>query len=199
MVMTEENKNTQEDLKQAFVDDLYEESMEELDSIANEADNDDVIDEARGQINKIFEKFKGWVNDAPDSKQVMDALKEARYEVRDVLSQTKDKVVEVSQSDNVQKTLSAGKDFLVASGELIGDGFKAANEALMKNENVANLKEKSDEKIKELRSSEKLKSFVESANDVSLKINETIFGGIRQFFDTDEDIDDDVEEMEEDA
>ena len=91
--------------------------------------------------------------------------------------------MEISNSEQFKNTVSAGKDFLIGAGVLIGDGIKAGADALMKNDNIKNFVNTADEKLDVLRESEGLKNAVDSAEQITQKVGDAVFSGIRKFLD----------------
>ena len=89
--------------------------------------------------------------------------------------------MEISNSDQFKNTVSAGKDFLLGAGALIGDGIKAGADALMKNDNIKNFVNTADEKLDVLRESEGLKNAVDSAEQVSSSIKKIVQLPIRVY------------------
>lgn len=174
--MEEENK---------VVDQLEEQSLNELETLreANNEDNKQVIEEAKKKIEDIYDDLKDWVKDNKDPEKVKAAMNKAKDDAIDVLNKTKDKAIEVSQSDQFKATLAAGKEFLVGAGTIIGNGLKAGADVLMQNEQIKNVVEKADEKLDVLRESEGLKSAVNTAEEVTGKVTQAVFGGIKKFLD----------------
>ena len=125
----------------------------------------------------------GGTIDANDPEKVKEAVNKAKDDAVDILKTTKDKAVELSQSEQFKTTLTAGKDFLVGAGGMLADGLKAGADILMRNEQIKKVVDQADEKLDVLRESESLRNAVDTAEEVTGKVTEAVFGGIKKFFD----------------
>lgn len=167
------------------VDLLEEETMHALDSMheENNFENDQVIDESREKIKHIFSELKDWCKENSDPETIREHIKQAAQESREVLKSTKEKVIEVSQSDQFKATMESGKDFLSGTVSMMSDGLKYGAQALMKNDSVRNFVETADQKLDAVRDNETVKKAVDKAEEVTTKVNDAIFTGIKNFLD----------------
>ena len=76
---------------------------------------------ASGKLIEVTTKFKSTIQIGKGEKLV---------DAKNILSSTKDKVVEVSESEQFKQTVSAGKEFLQGTAGLVVDGFKYGKETL---------------------------------------------------------------------
>lgn len=167
------------------VDQLQDQSLIELETLReeNNEENKKVVDDAKKRIEEIIEEFKEWAKDNSEPEKVKENLNKAKDDVLDVLHNTKDKVVEISESEQFKETIQAGKDFLTGAGTLVADGLKAGADLLMQNDQIKKLVDQADEKLDVLRESESLKSAVNAAEEVTGKVTDALFTGIKKFFD----------------
>ena len=177
--MSEENKTVD------VVEELKEEALTELSTLEeeNNTENERIISDAKEKIKAIFDDLQIWIKNNTEPEKVKEGLNKAKDESIRILKTTKDKAIEISSSEQFKNTMSAGKDFLVGAGSLIGDGLKAGADVLMRNENIKNIVDTADQKLDVLRESENLKNAVDVAEDVTQKVNDAVFSGIRKFFD----------------
>ena len=177
--MSDENKSAE------VVQELEDEALNQLETLKeqNNKENDEVIQDAKEKIKAIFEDLQTWIKENMEPEKVKEGLNKAKEDTLKVLKATKEKAIEISNSEQFKNTISAGKDFLLGAGTLIGDGLKAGADALMKNDNIRNFVNTADEKLDVLRVSEGLKNAVDSAEQISLKVGDTVFNGIRKFLD----------------
>lgn len=166
------------------VETLHEQSLNELETLReeNNEENKKVVDDAKKKIDEILEELKVWAKDNVDPEKIEAAVNKAKTEVVDVLKTTKEKAIEVSESEQFRSTLNAGKDFLIGAGTLLADGIKTSADVLMKNEHIKKVVNEVDGKLDVLRESETLKNVVDSAEEVTGKVTEAIFGGMKKFF-----------------
>ena len=178
-----------EDVKQEtnvdeVVDSLEEESLKELSTLKEDhnENNDKVIYDAQEELRRIFIDFRRWVARSSDPTVIKENLTKLKEDAVDVLNTTRDKAIEVSDSDQFKKTLEAGKDFFQETGNLILEGFRAGKEVLMKNPVIKDMVEQADEKLDKLRENEKLQNAATKAFEASEKLNTAIFNGVKNFF-----------------
>ena len=179
------------------VEQLHEEALSELDSMSEEGntENKKVLEEARAKMDSIFKDLNQRVQGA-DKDKMKENVNNAKDEVFKVLNRTKEKAVEVSQSDNFKDTMKSGKDFVSGAGTLLADAFKAGADTLMKNESIKNAVETADEKFDTLRDSEGLKNAIDKAEEVTGKVSETIFGAIKNFLEPKERVEKETEQVD---
>ncbi len=179
--MADEEKNVVEELK--------EESMNQLETLREEGndENEKVIEDSKERLNKIFDDLKDWTKDTSDPEKIKAAFEKAKEEVSDVFKSAKEKAIEVSNSENFIKTVDASKNLVIGATGLIADGFKAGADVLMRNDTVKKAVEKTSDRIDDYRDSEGLKKVVDTAEELTEKLNSTLFGGLHKFFNSDED------------
>lgn len=167
-----------------ILDDTEQKSLNELQTLKEENNeaNTEVINEAEGEIKKIFSDLRKWISQNSDPETIKQNLENAKNQTLKVLDSARKKVIEVSDSEEFKKTVEAGKDFLKGTGSLIGEGFKDLKDALAKNPTMKKIFDNTDEQIDKLRSNENLKDAVDKVQEVSGKISEAIFNGINSFF-----------------
>ena len=66
---------------------------------------------------------------------------------------------------------------------MISDGFKAGADLLMSNDNIADFVNKANARLDVLHDSEGLKKGVDAAEELTNKVNQSVFGAIQKFFD----------------
>ena len=147
----------------------------------DDASQEEVVDDAKKKIEEIFNDLQDWLKDNMDPEAVKAALEKARQDSKDVLNRTKDRLVEIGNSEQFQSTMEAGKEFIQGTGEMIIDGVKAGTDALMRNDTIKKIVDHADSKLDVLRESEGLKKTVEAAEEVTEKVNKAVFDGIKSF------------------
>lgn len=181
--MSEEQKKVEE-TKEEVVEQLEEKTMEEIDELREEGneENEKIVDDAQDKIKGIFDDLRTWVKENSDPETIKEKMNASKDEIIRILEVTKEKAIEVSNSDHFKQTVEAGKSLVEGSAGLIADGFKAGADLLMSNENIADLVNKADSKLDVLRESEGLQKTVDAAEELTGKVNEALFGGLRKFF-----------------
>lgn len=193
----EDADQTSQEETNEVVEQLHEEALSELDSMSEEGntENKKVLEEARAKMDSIFKDLNQRVQGA-DKDKMKENVNNAKDEVFKVLNRTKEKAVEVSQSDNFKDTMKSGKDFVTGAGTMLADAFKAGADTLMKNESIKNAVETADEKFDTLRDSEGLKNAIDKAEEVTGKVSETIFGAIKNFLEPKERVEKETEQVD---
>lgn len=179
------NEETLNQVKESVVENLEESSVKELDALRedNNSENQKVVDDAQKKLSDIFEDLRNVIRDNSDPEKIKENFNNSRENVLDILENTRKKAVEVSNSDNFKQTIDAGKDFLEGAGGMISDGFKAGADLLMSNDNIADFVNKANARLDVLRDSEGLKKGVDAAEELTNKVNQSVFGAIQKFFD----------------
>lgn len=169
---------------QQYIDDLEKESIQELEVMheSDNTDNDEILEDARSKIEKVYDDLRDLLKDATDPEKVKEALNDAKDNVKDILSSTKDKVIEVSESEQFKDTLSAGKDFLQGTAGLVVEGFKYGKDTLKKNDSLRKVIDKADEKVDEIRTNDSVIRAVDKAEEVTEKATEALFTGLKKIF-----------------
>ena len=160
--MSEENKKVEVEESvdmptppaEDVVDQLHEGTLEGLESLSEEGnvENKKVLNDAKGKIDEIFKDLSRHVSDQ-DKDKIKENVNNAKDEVFKLLDKTKEKVQEVSESDNFKETVQSGKDFVTGAGTMLSDLFKAGTDKLMENENIKNFVDKTNEKVDSILSS----------------------------------------------
>lgn len=179
------NEETLNQVKESVVENLEESSVKELDALRedNNSENQKVVDDAQKKLSDIFEDLRNVIQDNSDPEKIKENFNNSREKVLDILENTRKKAVEVSNSDNFKQTIDAGKDFLEGVGGMISDGFKAGADLLMSNDNIADFVNKANARLDVLRDSEGLKKGFDAAEELTNKVNQSVFGAIQKFFD----------------
>jgi hypothetical protein len=174
----------QEEKELDAVDSMEKETFYELATLKEEGNqaNDDAVKDAEDQLKKIFDDCRSWIKANADPEAVKEQLQKAADDAGKVLNATKEKVIEVSQSEQFKKTVEAGKDFIVGTGTMIADGLKYGADTLMKNPTVKKVVDKADEKLDALRDNKNLQEAVDKTEEAVDKLNAAIFQGIKKFF-----------------
>lgn len=169
---------------QKKVDALEEEVLHELAVLKeeNNSANDQVINDAKVKIEEILDNLRDLLKDASDKDKVKAALNNAYDELKSILNVTRDKVIEVSDSEEFRRTLAAGKEFLTGTASLLFEGLKYGKEVLCRNDSLKNVIDKADAKVDELRTNENVLHAVDKAEEVTAKVNEAVFSGLKKIF-----------------
>ena len=167
------NEETLNQVKESVVENLEESSVKELNALRedNNSENQKVVDDAQKKLSDIFEDLRNVIQDNSDPEKIKENFNNSREKVLDILENTRKKAVEVSNSDNFKQTIDAGKDFLEGAG------------LLMSNDNIADFVNKANARLDVLRDSEGLKKGVDAAEELTNKVNQSVFGAIQKFFD----------------
>lgn len=181
--MADENKN--------LVDELEEKSLEELEAFheENNEENEKVVDEGKKQIKDIFADLRQVLKENSEPEKIKENINKAKENVVNTINTTRDKAVEVSNSDSFKQAIDGGKDLIEGTTGLIADGFKAAGDILMSNESIANLVGKADKHLDVVRDSEGLKKGLDAAEEITNKLNKAVFGNLQKFFEKKDDED----------
>ncbi len=171
------------------IDEMREESLMQLETMREDgnAENDEILNDSKKKLNDIFEDFKEWSKTNTDPDKLKEHYNKLKKDVENIFSTTKEKVIEVSNSENFIKALDGGKEFIVGAGGLVADGLKAGADLLMSNKNIKKAVDRTSDYVSE---SEGLKKTVDAAEELTTKLNQTIFGGLRKMFKSDEENED---------
>ena len=172
-----------EELNRA-VDSLEEKSLSELSEMTEDDNkkNEKVIYDAQEEIKRIFTDLRRWIVRNSDPEAIKANLEKAKDDTIDVLNKTREKAIEVSESEQFKNTLEAGKDFLVGTGTLIMEGLNVCKESLMKNDIVKEFVDKADSKLDVLRENKNLQDAAAKTYEATEKLNKAIFDGVKNFF-----------------
>ena len=166
------------------VDSLEEKSLIELSEMTEEDNikNEKFIYDAQVEIKRIFTDLRRWIVRNSDPEAVKENLEKAKEDTIEVLNKTREKAIDVSESEQFKKTMEAGKEFLVGTGTLIVEGFNVCKEALMKNDMVKEFVDKADSKLDVLRDNKNLQDAATKTFEATEKLNKAIFDGVKNFF-----------------
>lgn len=175
--------NSVEDAEEA-ADKLEEESLYELQVLreANNEYNEELVDDAEKKIKDIFNEFRDWIRHNSEPEQVKKNLEDARNQAINVMNQTKDKVLEISNSEDFKKAVSGIKQFLDGTGGLIGEGFRYGKEQLCKNPYIKDAFDNFDNGVERLKENPNLAAAVNKAEEVTQDLSSKFFGGLKNFF-----------------
>ena len=164
--------------------DLEKESIQELEVMheSENTDNERIIEDAKSKIEKIYDDVRDLLKDAKDPEKVKEALANAKDDVKDILAATKNKVIEVSESEQFKQTVSAGKEFLQGTAGLVVEGFKYGKDTLRKNDSLRKVIDKADEKVDEIRTNDSVIRAVDKAEEVTGKATDALFSGLKKIF-----------------
>ena len=97
--MSEEMK---QDVQESVVEKLEETSIKELDALReeNNSENEKVVEDAKKKLSDIFDELREMIKDNSDPEKIKENFVTSKEKVIDLLSSTRLKAVEVSNSDN---------------------------------------------------------------------------------------------------
>lgn len=178
----------EEDLRATVIDEMEKASQKALDAMRENGNdkNEEVVDEAKDQLEELFAQFKTWLEQNTQPEQLKKEAKEVSDKVSALLEKTRQSVIEVSNNEQFKKTMESGREFLVGTGAMIADGLQFGYEKLKEIPQFKAATEFVDEHIEELRKSEKLKNIVDKSEEGFNHVSNAIFSGIKSFFKTDE-------------
>lgn len=178
----------EEDLRATVIDEMEKASQKALDAMRENGNdkNEEVVDEAKDQLEELFAQFKTWLEQNTQPEQLKKEAKEVSDKVSALLEKTRQSVIEVSNNEQFKKTMESGREFLVGTGAMIADGLQFGYDKLKEIPQFKAATEFVDEHIEELRKSEKLKNIVDKSEEGFNHVSNAIFSGIKSFFKTDE-------------
>lgn len=190
---------TSDAAKEAAIDEMEKASQKALDAMreANNSQNEQVVNDAQKKLDDIFDEFRKWVHDSSQPDQVKASLKDLSDKVGQLLEKTRQKVIEVSSSEQFRSTMESGRDFLIGAGTMIADGLKYGYDKLREIPEVNKAASYVDAKVDELRHSEKLKEVVDRSQQGLNDLNNAIFNGLKSFFSTPDEKKDDLPDLPE--
>lgn len=150
----------EEDLRATVIDEMEKASQKALDAMRENGNdkNEEVVDEAKDQLEELFAQFKTWLEQNTQPEQLKKEAKEVSDKVSALLEKTRQSVIEVSNNEQFKKTMESGREFLVGTGAMIADGLQFGYDKLKEIPQFKAATEFVDEHIEELRKSEKLKN-----------------------------------------
>lgn len=179
---------TQEDVRAAAIDEMEKASQKALDAMRENGNdkNEEVVDEAKDQLEEYFSEFKAWLENNKHPEQLKKEMKDMSDKVSALLEKTRQTVIDVSNNEQFKKTMESGREFLVGTGAMIADGLQFGYEKLKEIPQFKAATEFVDGQIEELRKSEKLKNIVDKSEEGFNHASNAIFSGLKSFFKTDE-------------
>lgn len=184
----QEPELTQEDLRATVIDEMEKASQKALDAMRENGNdkNEEVVDEAKDQLDELFAQFKNWLEQNSQPDQLKKEMKEMSDKVSSLLEKTRQTVIDVSNNEQFKKTMESGREFLVGTGAMIADGLQFGYEKLKEIPQFKAATEFVDERIEDMRKSEKLKNIVDKSEEGFNHVSNAIFSGLKSFFKTDE-------------
>lgn len=171
--------------KAAAIDEMEKATQKALDAMREQGnpENEEVVDEAEDHLKKIFDDFSAWLKDNTQPDRIKAEMKVVADSVGEVLDKTREKVIEVSQNEQFRSTMESGKDFVLGTAGLVGDGLKYGYDKLMEVPEFKKISDAISAKVDDLRHSEKLRSAVEQGGENISSFNSSLFKSILSFFD----------------
>lgn len=180
----EETVSEEVEAAEEYVDKLEEQSLNELQVLREKdnAQNQQIVEEAEKKIKEIYEDLRTWLkaNTTPD--KIKENLETARKQTVNILNTTRDRVLEIADSDDFKKAVGGMKDFLSGTGSLIAEGFNYGKEQLSKNPAIKDFFDNVDAGLEKIRENEALHTTVEKAQEVTNSLTNSLFSGLKSFF-----------------
>lgn len=172
--------------KEAAIDEMEKATQKALDAMREKdnPENEKVVDEATDHLEKLFDEFSKWMKENTQPERIRAEFGVFQNSVRDLLEKTRQNVIEVSQNEKFRETMESGRDFVVGTAGLIGDGLKYGYDKLLEIPEFKKAADAIGEKVDELRSSETLKNAVDRSEEGLSSLGAAIFSSIRSFFNT---------------
>lgn len=195
----EQPELSQEDIRATVIDEMEKASQKALDAMRENGNekNDEVVDEAQDQLNELFAEFKSWLEHNAQPEQLKKEMKVMGDKVTALLEKTRQSVIDVSNNEQFKKTMESGREFLLGTGAMIADGLQFGYEKLKEIPQFKAATDFVDDRIEELRKSEKLKNLVDKSEENLNKVNHALFSGLKSFFNTTEDTKSEEEKLPE--
>ncbi|MGN1275802.1 MAG: hypothetical protein ACI4UK_02275 [Floccifex sp.] len=176
------------------IEELKQDSMNDLD-VLSEVDNkqnEEIVNEARHQIQEVFDEFQE-EEEQLDDEQMQDRLNKIKEDILNILQATKEKVILISKNEDFIQLIESSKDFLFHSTQLLKTGCKQVFESdavskIRNNESVQEFVKKAEDLTDTVRRSDTLKQVIDSAEDVTKKMNTAIFKGLKKIIKDKEDM-----------
>ncbi|MCF0246532.1 MAG: hypothetical protein HUJ55_06880 [Ileibacterium sp.] len=174
-----------EKVKAAAIDEMEKASQKALEAMREEdnSESDEIVDEAKAEVESMFEKLRTRLEKDVDPEKIKAELLKVSQDVNKVLGTTKEKVIDVANSEQFKNTMAAGKDFVSGTGAMIVDGLKYGYDKLMEVPQFKQAAGKVDDSIGNLRKSDKLKDMVGAAEKGVSEFNKGLFKTLNSFFD----------------
>lgn len=191
-VSAEKPEETKADDVADSAEKLEHETMYELTKLYEEGneENEKIVNDAAKRLHDIFKQLNDWIITNTDPRQVKINLEKTAEQSKEILEETRKRVIAASDSPEFKKTVEAGKDFLTGTGQLIGEGLEYGKEQLSRNPFFKSLFEHVDEGVDKIRSDQNLADAVTRTQQGVDKLNNALFDGLRSFFTTPENHDD---------
>ncbi len=180
-----EEEKASEDARQAAIDEMEKASQKALEAMreAGNEQNEEVVNEAEKKLEDIFTQLEDWLKTNTQPERIKAEMKTAANKVNDLLEKTRTSVINVAESEQFKKTMESGHEFLIGAGSMIADGLHYGYDKLMEVPEFKKAAQFVDNRVDDLRRNEALKTFVDRSEEGLSRLNESIFSGLKSFFD----------------
>lgn len=170
---------------QNICDDVQHE-LEELRENGNE-ENRRLIEEAREKMSKMFSDTAKWLKENTEREKLSENLSRFRSECIQLLGQTKEKAIEISQNEDFQNTLRSGKEFIIGSGHLIASGVRAGADKLMENEKISLFVNRVNDRVEVIKEDERFQDGAQRLREGTMKVADRAYDGIKRILNKEND------------
>lgn len=173
-----------EDARVAAIDEMEKASQKALEAMRESGNeqNEEVVDDAEQKLEDIFSQLDEWLKHNTQPERIKAEMKAAATKVNDLLEKTRTSVISVAESEQFKKTMESGHDFLIGAGSMIADGLQYGYGKLMEVPEFKKAADYVDSRVDDLRHSETLKTIVDRSEEGLNRLNESIFSGLKSFF-----------------
>lgn len=182
------DQKTAASAKEAAIDEMEKASQKALEAMRAQGGEkaDKIVDEAEVKLDDAFENFRTYLQENVSPEKVKDELENFSKEVSKVLKASRDSIDKTVNSEQFQSTVSAGRDFVKGTGNMIGEGLKYGYDKAMEVPEIKAAAAKVDEGVDKIRQSEFLKDVVGGAEKSLNDFSNFIFSSLNSFFDNKE-------------
>ncbi|WP_230268317.1 hypothetical protein [Allobaculum fili] len=180
----EDTEAKEDAARTAAIDEMEKATQKALDAM-REKDNPEnakVVDDAEEEAREIFDDFSKWMKDNTQPERLKAEFKVVSEKIAEVLENARKSAIAVSQSEDFKKTMESGKNFVLGTAGLIGDGLKFGYDKLMEIPELRKISDKVNDKVDDLRHSETLRSAVDRSEEGFNQFTNALFSGIKSFF-----------------
>ena len=180
-VETPESPDTQ---KAAAVDEMEKATKDSLDSMkeAGNEKSEKIVNEAESKLEKKYAEFREWLTKNTNPEAIKAETEKVKNDTVRILNETREKVMDVTNSPQFKETMQAGGKFLSGTGAMISEGFKYGYDKLMAVPEVKKVADKVDEGVDKLRQNKYLQQGAEAFEKGLADVTESIGNGLRSFF-----------------
>ena len=170
--------------KACAIDEMEKATQKALDAMREQDNpqNEEVVDNAEKSLDELFEEFSKWMKDNTQPEKIRAEMKIVQDKVNDLLEKTRIKVIEVSNNEKFKSTMESGKDFVIGTAGLIGDGLKYGYDKLLEIPEFKKVTDAIGAKVDEMRHNENLQNAVNRGEEHLSQFNSALFDNIRSFF-----------------